>query len=203
MNKLFFRVLLGGLILVVSPTLTLAHNPLSARYHWQAGEQGSLLTINLSQDGINLALLQTHEQEELERLSQQVFEELIVDYLKANFSLKVNEQQMTLQKGGIKLGSHQTDLKFVLPAITQPLVNLDIAIPAFQENGNHQTIFSYAVGGRTDRVILSEYNDYKASISLQDSTSGNRYLGAVTLGVVGLMIAFLLKARWKLSIPTA
>lgn len=196
MNNLLIKIMISGLILVISPSYALGHNPLSARYHLEAGEQASLLTVNLSQDGVNQALLQTHDQQELEGMDQKQFEELIVDYVKRNFSLSVNDQEITLQKGGIKLGSHQTDLKFVLPAFTEQIEHIDVDIPAFNENENHQTIFSYNIAGRAEHVILSLNNNYKSSINFQiAAASANSYLWLISLGVISLIVIILMKTR--------
>lgn len=196
MNNLLIKIMISGLILVISPSYALGHNPLSARYHLEAGEQASLLTVNLSQDGVNQALLQTHDQQELEDLDQKQFEELIVDYVKRNFNLSVNNHEITLQKGGIKLGSHQTDLKFVLPAFTEQIEHLDVDIPAFNENKNHQTIFSYNIAGRAEHVILSLNNNYKSSINFQTAAaSENSYLWLISLGVISLIVIVLMNTR--------
>ena len=195
MNNLLIKIMISGLILVISPSYSFGHNPLSARYHLEAGEQASLLTVNLSQDGINQALLQTHDQQELEGMNQKQFEALIVDYVKRNFSLSVNDQEITLQKGGIKLGSHQTDLKFVLPAFIEQIEHVDVDIPAFNENENHQTIFSYNIAERAEHVILSLNNNYKSSINFQAAASENSYLWLISLGAISLIVIILMKTR--------
>ena len=163
-----------------------AHNPLSARYHFEAGSLASELTINLSQDGVNQALLQSHDRPELEALPRKAFEELIVAYVKDNFDLSVNGQVVSLKQGGIKLGDHQTDLRFVLPAFTEPIERIKVNIPAFRENDHHQTIFSYVVEGMDGHVILSNENDYRTAVnfSAQEAETGKWEL----IGSVGLIL---------------
>lgn len=172
-----------GLLLLLSPLVTYGHNPLSARYFIEAGENISLLTINLSQDGVNQVLLKKQKVSSLAGLSRGELEQTIVDYVKSNFNLSLDGQKIELLEGGIKLGSHQTDLKFVLPPFPKVTKRLEIDIPAFKENDNHQTIFSYKIHERSDRVILSKSNDYRSSIILATDSSTNKYTW-LSLGVV-------------------
>ncbi len=160
-----------------------SHNPLSARYHLEAGEEVSLLTINLSQDGVNQILLKQYSKKELDNMSQKQFEELIVDYIKSNFSLSIGQQEIKLKEGGIKLGSHQTDLKFVLPPVSSEVQEMDLSIPAFKENDQHQTIFSYNINGRNDHLILSSDNNYQSTIIPPMSTQANSRIWFVLIGL--------------------
>lgn len=181
------RILITGLIFIVSTLFLFGHNPLSARYHLKAGEQGSSLTINLSQDGVNHLYSKIYEKEKLEKISQKEFKEWIVDYIKNNFNLSIDEQKVALKKGGIKLGSHQTDLKFVLPPITKKVEKMKVHIPAFSENDNHQTIFSYDIKGQTDHKVLSAYNDYRFTILCGVVSSTNSWIWTILVGLVGLV----------------
>lgn len=157
-----------GLIVLISPLITFAHNPLSARYHLTGTDAGSALAINLSQDGVNTALLKHYNQDYLNALSEQAFKELVVEYVKGNFHLSIDGKEMILGEGGIKLGAHQTDLKFVLPPIQSKPKKLEVNISAFKENGNHQTIFVYNINGLKGKEILSEHKGFDAKILLNE-----------------------------------
>jgi hypothetical protein len=158
------RNLVTSFFLLLLPFLGVAHNPLSARYYLEAGEKGSVLSIFLSQDGVNKAMKETYGEDKIKTLDTKGFKELIVDYIKQKFDFSVNGQAIVLQEGGIKLGSHQTDLKFVLPPLPQPIESMVVDIPAFQENKNHQTIFSYTIYGKRNKVILGKNNNYMSEI---------------------------------------
>jgi len=175
--------------MLISPLLSFGHNPLSARYHFEAGENASLLTINLSQDGVNNFLSKKFDREELSNFSGKELEIIIVEYIKDNFSMSAEGKKIELDKGGIKLGNHQTDLKFVLPPFSNSVDDFDIDISAFKENSNHQTIFSYKIFEKNDHVILSNLNDYKSTVSLssiQQSSSSFSY--AFILGGIGILV---------------
>lgn len=189
-----------GLIFMVSPFYFWAHNPLSARYELIAGEQTSLLTISLSQDALNSALTKKYTLDYLNTIDQKTFQELIVSYLKTNFDVKIDGVLVTLEKGGVKLGSHQTDLKFVLPAFSKDVNKVYVHIPAFKENGKHQTIFHLNVYGNRKKIILSEDNAYRASMEMAASDASfleynNKSITGVGLVSV-LFISILLYKRY-------
>jgi hypothetical protein len=164
------KTFIFGTVLMLSSIICLGHNPLSARYHLESGENASMLSISLSQDGVNHALLNRYTSEELDKLSRKEFEELIVQYIKDNFDLIVDSEKIELKEGGIKLGSHQTDLKFVLPPISQEIDEFGISISAFKENNNHQTIFTHNFNVGNGRIILSSRNDYQSNVGLSQSS---------------------------------
>jgi len=179
-----------GLIVLVSPFFAWAHNPLSAKYHFEAGEHASLLSINLSQDGVNKVLIDQYGLDAVNQMTATKLKELLVAYIKDNFHFLVNHKKLRLDQGGIKLGSHQTDLKFVLPAFPQKVQDLSIHIPAFQENANHQTIFSYVIHGKADKVILTPENDYQSAIFINEVMERPNFSWIIG-GVLGLIfVAF-------------
>ena len=180
------RILIIGLIFIISPNFSFGHNPLSARYDLQTSENGSLLTINLSQDGVNKIFLDEYGEEKFAEMTPKVFKELIVAYIKNNFDLSINNEKINLGKGGIKLGSHQTDLKFVLPPVSGEIKEFTVAIPAFQENENHQNIFTYNLNNESNHVILNNYNDYESTVTLIESEQSNNGLWLVLMGCLVL-----------------
>lgn len=187
------KTLIIGLVCIISPLYTFGHNPLSARYHLEAGDHVSLLTINLSQDGINHALIKKHGKEMLETIGQNEFKTLIVAYVKSNFNLIIDGEEIILQKGGIKLGRHQTDLKFVLPPISKKAEQLDINISAFKENENHQTIFSHNIKEEASHVILRSQNDYRSTFNFSEPVESNNWLFIVFVGLLTTMVIGLIK----------
>ncbi len=194
-NSYTVKYLLIGLIILVSPLYCFGHNPLSAKYQVVAGENASLLTINLSQNGVNQALINKYGKQQLTALSKKEFEELMVAYIKDNFSLSIDDENIELKTGGIKPGSHQTDLKFVLPPISKNAQRLNISIPAFAENKNHQTIFYYQLYGKQNHVILSDLNDYQSSIELSPSAHISNWVWMAPIGAVGLALIFLVRRK--------
>lgn len=165
MKKLSIFCLLGLLCIQSA----LAHNPLSAMYYLEVKDNLGILNISLSQAGFQEALNKHYPDTEFDRLSEAEYKQLAVAYVKDNFYLRVNGNRIDLLNGGLKLGSHQTNLKFITSALPKDFSTLDITISAFKENEHHQTILSWSLHGETDKVILTENNDYSASIRFEDN----------------------------------
>lgn len=189
--------LIIGLALLISPILLLGHNPLSARYYLETGDNASILSINLSQQGVNQILSKQYSKEVLQNMDQKRYKEVIVDYIKKHFYLTVNKERIQLKEGGIRLGSHQTDLKFVLPPLAEEMEELDIHIPAFKENKQHQTIFAYDISGKVDKVILSINNDYQATVSLTEQQNSQNWLWVVLVGLSFLIYWLYLRQSYQ------
>ncbi|MGJ8745627.1 hypothetical protein [Polaribacter sp.] len=170
MKKLVFLVL----FLITSFKVIYAHNPLSAMYYLEVKEDISILNISLSQTGLNESLKKHYHAIEFDKVSGIEYKQLAVKYLKENFHLNINGNAVALQEGGIKLGNHQTDLKFVLKGLPTIFENLNIKINAFKENHHHQSIFSVRLHEKTSKIILNQDNDYTASVIFNDHLMINK-----------------------------
>lgn len=157
------------LVLIVSIQTMYAHNPLSAMYYLEVKEDISILNISLSQTGLNEALKKHFSKIEIEQLSSITYKQLAVKYLKENFYLNINGTKMELLEGGIKLGNHQSDVKFIIDGLPKTFKSLNAEIKAFKENDHHQTIFSLLLNGNTSKVILNQNNNYTASVTFKDN----------------------------------
>lgn len=165
MKKIVFLFL----CLVVSSQTIKAHNPLSAMYYLEVKEDINILNISLSQTGLNEALKKHYKNVDFNKLLGIEYKKLAVKYIKDNFYLKINNNEVTLQDGGIKLGNHQTDLKFVLKELPETFKILTVKINAFIENKNHQSVFSLRLNGKTSKIILSQNNNYSASVTFKNN----------------------------------
>ncbi len=170
MRQLFVLIL----VFIGSLNIVEAHNPLSALYYLEVKEHMSVLTINLSQDGLHKALKKQYPQKDLEAMFDKEYKKLAVNYIKENFELSINGRDIKLLEGGIKLGSHQTDLKFVISTLPNEFDTMDVSIKAFSENGQHQTIFSLFLNGTTSKVILNQNNAYEMSVDLENDAMVER-----------------------------
>ncbi|MDO6596710.1 hypothetical protein Q4512_07270 [Oceanihabitans sp. 2_MG-2023] len=146
-----------------------AHNPLSAMYYLEVNEGVSVLNISLSQSGLNEALKKHYSNIDLETLSSIEYKQLAIKYLKENFNLNINNKSVALLDGGIKLGNHQTDVKFILSQLPKNFESLDVEIKAFVQNKHHQTVFSLVLNENTSKVILNEINNYKTTVVFKNN----------------------------------
>lgn len=157
------------LILLAVFTSVRAHNPLSAMYYLEVKEDINILNISLSQNGLNEALKKHFSNLNLETLSAADYKQKAIGYIKDNFSLIVNGVTIKLLEGGIKLGNHETDLKFIIDLFPKHINTLDVHIDAFKENNQHQSVFSILIDNKTSRVILNKENNYKVALEFSDN----------------------------------
>ncbi|MGB5553725.1 MAG: hypothetical protein WBM83_03625 [Flavobacteriaceae bacterium] len=163
------KLLIFCLLVALSSQSALAHNPLSAMYYFEVKDDFGILNISLSQAGFQEALTAHYPAIDFNKLSDVDYKQWAVAYVKDNFHLNINGNQIELLNGGLKLGNHQTDLKFVTEKLPNAFHTLEVEINAFRENEHHQTIFSWSLHGETDKVILSDNNDYSASVKFKDN----------------------------------
>jgi len=192
--------LIIGWLFFMSPSVALAYNQVSAKYYLEAGVKASILNINLSQDAINKILLKKYGARKINQMDQKQFKDLIVDYIKSNFYFSIDKKKMELKEGGIKLSNYQIDLNFVLPPLPKEMEELFIHIPAFKENDHHQTIFSYNLFGKIDKVILGITNNYKSTINLNNQPHSYNRLWTPfcsLLSVVAVIFLILKKEKKK------
>ncbi|MBU2929685.1 hypothetical protein [Winogradskyella psychrotolerans] len=139
-----------------------AHNPLSAMYYLEVKDGFGIVNLNLSQVGLHEAVFQNYTEEAIRNLSSENYKKLIVNYIKSHFFLIINDVKVELLDGGLKLGKHQTNMKFVTTKLPLEFESLEAHINAFKENEHHQTIFSLILNGKTSKVILNEANNFTA-----------------------------------------
>ncbi|AGC75890.1 hypothetical protein LX97_00573 [Nonlabens dokdonensis] len=190
---------LSVIIVFLFSVVACAHNPLSARYTLVSDKNACVLEISLSQDGINQALINTYGKDFMTNMDSKAFKELIVNYIKEHFDLRIDNRKLELSEGGIRLGGHQTDLKFVLDPIKDNIKIIEVAIPAFKENGEHQSIFSYTINSLHDRAIISSRNDYQTVFYPNGAPSRLPWLVGGFAGLIAIIIAIYLIRRKRVT----
>lgn len=163
------KVLIAFIFLIFSIKTVYAHNPLSAMYYLEVNNELGILSVSVSQTGLHEALLKSYSKIDFEQLPEDEYKKLAVKYLKNNFSLSANGELVKLLNGGLKLGDHQTDFKFITSSLPKKINSLDVTVHAFQENENHQTIFSVAINDVMGKVILGSKNDYSSNLIFKDN----------------------------------
>lgn len=144
----------------------LAHNAKIATFTLRDTGAGWLVEMNFAQAGVDAAMVEIYGVEKLRSIDKNVYQNLIVDYVKTNFHLTVNGHQIKLGSGGIMLGSHQTDLKFVLPDMPVQPEHAEIYLPLFGDTYNHTNLFRIYRGGKNiTKFFLSEDNDFRVNIA--------------------------------------
>lgn len=200
-----------AIILLIGSTVlsTVAHNTKIATFTLRDTGAGWLVEMNFAQAGVDATMIEIHGSEKLENLDKKSYQNLIVQYVKSNFILTVDGEEIKLRNGGIMLGSHQTDLKFVLPEMPAHPEKAQVHIPMFGNTYNHTNLFRIYRGGKNiTKFFLSEDNDFEVKlaftqegiVALEKHTNDNPYLmlsgGGLMLAIV-MVIAF---SRKKLRV---
>lgn len=195
------KTLIFCILMVLSSKMALAHNPLSAMYYFEVKGELGILNVSLSQAGLQEALLKHYSGTDFSLLTEVDYKQLAVDYIKENFHLTVNGDPIYLENGGLKLGNHQTDLKFISSELPKEFNNLDVAINAFRENDHHQTIFSWSLNGITDKLILKGDNEYRASVVFKNNKMvvQNRRINTNYLWFIAIVPFFIVGRKLLLS----
>ncbi|MBU2996081.1 hypothetical protein KO500_06535 [Cellulophaga baltica] len=188
MNK---KILLG-LIILISPIFLLAHNPLSAVYRLDPQNDGGILKIYLTQAGVNKALKDIHGVDYIKTLSEKEFKELIVNYIKENISITINDDKIRLEKGGIRYGDHETDLTFITSTLPEIIKNIDLKITSFKDNEYHQTVFYLRKkDGSSEKFILNSDNNFEAIVDYEENNSNPYLLIGLVVATTIIALAFL------------
>lgn len=160
--KLIYTILLSfGLAICLAE----GHNTQIATFTMRDTGAGWLMAMNLAQAGVDAALIEKHGKQKINGLDRKAYQNLVVDYVKANFKLNVDGKDIKLGSGSIVLGSHQTDLKFVLPDVPIHPQEAHVNIPMFSTSDNHTNLFRvYRGGKKIAKLFLSENNDFKVDL---------------------------------------
>ena len=201
------RILILLLFLVTClSTEAEAHNPLTARFELNAtAPELTLLHVYVSQTGLHQALLKHYPDTNFTTISTPAYKQLAVAYVKEHVSLRTNETDLTLGEGGIKLGSHQTDFKFLVTRYPAQVEALRVRIDAFGENDHHQSVFRWKRGAESSKVVLSAENEYTGMLSAsgEDGWHTDTFLPPslawLALGLGGVAVGSLLLVAWRAS----
>ena len=99
-------------------------------------------------------------------LDQAAYKQRAVDYLKRHTRLSLDGAPVELGPGGIRLASHQSDLRFLLRGLPDAGATLVVQIDAFTEDG-HQTNVLKIRGAARKTVLLTAEVGYRATIELR------------------------------------
>ncbi len=161
------------IILVVSFTIFVstaqAHNPEIATFRLQhKTDQISILEIDLARAGLDAALFKFYPEVDLENISAKSYKELLVNYLKETILMTSHlGEKIRLGEGGIKLGGHQTSLKFIVENFPQKPKELNFTINSFSENKNQTNILRLLINGERRKYFLKKKNNFSTKVLLE------------------------------------
>ena len=195
------------ILFVISSFNICAHNPQISSLRLNIQNNTGILEFSLAQHGIEQALLKKYPDINLKVITPNSFKELLVKYLKETVLLSANGKPIKLGTGIVKLGSHQSDLKFKLKNIPKIINYIDVNAYCFQENENQQNFFTLTKEHLKSKIKLSRENNFysrfeilKAEISVTDNFNKKTYPNtnfvwyALLLSIIVVISIFIVKA---------
>ncbi|WP_462248778.1 hypothetical protein [Ekhidna sp.] len=173
------RLIILGSLLCAMGFNSIAHNAKIATYTLRDTGNGWFIEMNFAQVAIDAQMLKLFDEETLSEMSKDQFKSAFLKYLRENFSLRVDGKKMQLLSGGILIGSHQTDVKYILPEIPLQPKDISIYISTFEDIYNQTNLFRiYRGGDHFTKFFLSADNDFTAHMEFK--SDGNIYSVAKT-----------------------
>ncbi|SHJ76520.1 hypothetical protein [Pseudozobellia thermophila] len=149
-----------------------AHNPQIATMTLAQDPQGHYtLHISSAFDGFRNRLIGNYPEIDVDGLTSNEFQKLLVQYLRENISIRGNyDYTAVLGEGAIRLG-HQTDIKFKLTGLPEEPTRLQVKLKGLDEASNHHTIFKITGGANGSKnFVLKKANGFEVSIKNTNGT---------------------------------
>ena len=194
-------------VIFFSSFITYAHNPQISSLRLNIQNSTGILEFSLAQHGIEQALLKKYPRINLKTIAPNSFKELLIKYLKETVLLSANGKSIKLGAGIVRLGSHQSDLKFKLKNIPKTINYIDVNAHCFQENENQQNFFTLTKGHLKSKIKLSRENNFNSrfeileeEISVIDNFNEKTYPNtnfiwyALLLSIIMAISIFIVKA---------
>ena len=160
---LLFLLGMGLMVLSVS-----AHNAKISTLTLRDTGAGWIVEMSFAQASIDAAMLRQFGEEKVLAFEREAYRDEVIAYVRSRFHLTVDGMKIPLEHGGIRLGSHQTDLKFSLPQIPKHLRHINVHIPLFEEEYKHTNIFRiYRGGHQMTKFFLSSDNDFQLVLEVK------------------------------------
>ena len=168
-----------------------AHNAEIATFTIHQKGAMYMLKIDLAQLGVDGAMAQLHPDLDLENIDLNIYKELIIKYLKQSISISsINGEKIKLGEGGIKLGAHQTSLKFVLEGFPKVANGLEVTIDSFSKNANQNNILRLLINGEKRKYFLKKTNDFSTNILYKTTAHQSKENKSYFLELLFLSIVF-------------
>ncbi len=180
-----------------------AHNPETASVYVKPINGIWVMQLSFSQTGVHNALTKSYTDIDWNTISTNEYKTKFISYLKEHLDLDVDGQHIAITSGGIKLGSHQTDVKLLLPDFPNEFKSVTANFDILNENSNQNTVVSFQNGEKSVRKILNNKNGFLISFdnsvqgfNLIDNKTKSKFnylyvifiVGVICLGVYSLFI---------------
>lgn len=188
-------------------TSTKAHNPNTTSVVFSPINGIWMAQFTISQEGANNALAQFYSDKNFKNISEAAYKKMYVEYIKKKFTLLVDGNIVLFDSGGIKLGSHQTNIKFLLPDFPKEFKTVELNFPLFEENKEQNTVVKFELEKKTIRKILNHHNEFnllfenneKEFVEKDSSNTVLKYslFGLFILSITGIILYFVKRKSYN------
>jgi hypothetical protein len=195
--KIFFIILL-----VFFSSRLEGHNPeLSSIVLVDKGDNEWVLQIQAALTGFEYAITEKYGEGSFD--SPEEFMELVIDHLTENVSIKMNDEDVILKNGSVKLG-HETAVAFNLESVPNNIEKIEVINTSFASiYRNKSALFVLKEGIAKSQFPLEKSNNHSVKIKLQENSfvldnekeaiqESNSMFIYLLLALIGLSMVFLI-----------
>ena len=164
------KKLLIFMAVTLSLTSVIAHNPNTTSVNLSPINGIWVAQFTISQEGANVALKKFYKDLNLQNLTLKEYKELYIKYIKEHTTLKVDGNEVLFSSAGIKLGNHQTNIKFILEDLPISFDNIFLKLAIFEENQDQNTVVTFKNEDKTFRKVLNNNNNFELQFENTESS---------------------------------
>ena len=168
-NNIIMKKLLFIIALAFISINACAHNPNTASIVISPINGVWVAQLTISQEGASYVLTSYYADKDLNSIEVAEYKELYIDYLRKKISLIVDNKNIKLSSAGIKLGNHQTDIKFLLPDFPKNYKIVQLNLPIFTENKQQHTVVKIVEKEKSIRKVLNNSSGFKMRFENNDT----------------------------------
>lgn len=145
-----------------------SHDPNLATFTISQKKGVWVLEMSCAQEGLDRAIRKYGPEVAERGFADKAYKEAVVEYLKSTILIQADDfAEVTLGKGGIKLGSHQSNVKFELVGMPEHPKRLKISIVSMSENPDHLSIVKVLLPTGLKRLLLDKNNHFEVAFELE------------------------------------
>lgn len=151
--------------LSVLSLLEIEHDPNLATVTIKQEKGVWIFTMSCAQAGLHEAIASNHPELKNTPITETAYKEAVVEYVKKTVEFTANDfGEVTFGQGGVRLGPHQSDVKFELLNMPDDIKRFKIVIRTMGENAQHVNLVKVFLASKPERLLLDRSNNYTSTV---------------------------------------
>ncbi|MBI1288361.1 MAG: hypothetical protein GC178_12385 [Flavobacteriales bacterium] len=167
----FITTVLCVIVLVQSG---FSHDPNLATFTISQKKGVWILEMSCAQEGLDRAMRKFKPEVAKLGFSDRSYKEAVVEYLKSTIFIQADDfAEVTLGQGAIKLGAHQSNVKFELSGMPDSPKRLKLRLASMSENPEHVSLVKVFLPTELKRFLLDKNNHFEVAFEMdrKDATA--------------------------------